>query len=210
MIKILIADDHPLIRNGLKQIISRENDIEVTCEASNAEEVFELIKNYKIDVLILDISMPGMSGFEVLDKIKQKLPELPVLMLSALSEELYASKTIKAGASGFINKESAPEELVKAVRKVFSGGLYVSDYLAEKLAIDFKYNILKPPQEYLSTREFQILRMIGSGKTVSEIANELCINVRTVSTYRSRILNKMNLKNNSEISNFCIKEGYIL
>lgn len=210
MIKILIADDHPLIRNGLKQIISRENDIEVTCEACNAEEVFELIKKYKIDVLILDISMPGMSGFEVLDKIKQKLPGLPVLMLSALSEELYASKTLKAGASGFINKESAPEELVKAVRKVFSGGLYVSDYLAEKLAVDFKYDISKPPQEYLSTREFQIMRMIGSGKTVSEIANELCINVRTVSTYRARILNKMNLKNNSEISNFCIKEGYIL
>jgi two-component system, NarL family, invasion response regulator UvrY len=210
MIKILIADDHPLIRNGLKQIISRENDIEVICEASNAEEVFELIKKFKIDVLILDISMPGMSGFEVLDKIKQKLPKLPVLMLSALSEELYASKTLKAGASGFINKESAPEELVKAVRKVFSGGLYVSDYLAEKLAVDFKYNISKPPQEYLSTREFQIMRMIGSGKTVSEIANELCINVRTVSTYRARILNKMNLKNNSEISNFCIKEGYIL
>jgi two-component system, NarL family, invasion response regulator UvrY len=209
MIKILIADDHPLIRNGLKQIISRENDIEVTCEASNAEEVFELIKKFKIDVLILDISMPGMSGFEVLDKIRQKLPKLPVLMLSALSEELYASKTLKAGASGFINKESAPEELVKAVRKVFSGGLYVSDYLAEKLASDFKYDISKPPQEYLSTREFQIMRLIGSGKTVSEIANELCINVRTVSTYRARILNKMNFKNNSEISNFCIKEGYI-
>jgi two-component system, NarL family, invasion response regulator UvrY len=210
MIKILIADDHPLIRNGLRQLISRETDMEVTCEASNAEEVFELTKKNKIDVLILDISMPGMSGFEVLDKIKQKLPKLPVLMLSALSEELYASKTLKAGASGFINKESAPEELVKAVRKVFSGGLYVSDYFAEKLASDFKYDISKPPQEYLSTREFQIMRMIGSGKTVSEIANELFINVRTVSTYRARILSKMNLKNNSEIINFCMKEGFLL
>jgi two-component system, NarL family, invasion response regulator UvrY len=210
MIKILIADDHPLIRNGLRQLISRETDMEVTSEASNAVEVFELLKKNKIDVLILDISMPGMSGFEVLDKIKQKLPKLPVLMLSALSEELYASKTLKAGASGFINKESAPEELVKAVRKVFSGGLYVSDFFAEKLASDFKYDISKPPQEYLSTREFQIMRMIGSGKTVSEIGNELFINVRTVSTYRTRILSKMNLKNNSEIVNFCMKEGFIL
>lgn len=210
MIKILIADDHPLIRNGLKQIISRENDIEVVHEASNAEEVFDLLKKNNIDVIILDISMPGMSGFEVLDKIKQILPKLPVLMLSALSEELYASKTIKAGASGFINKESAPEELVKAIRKVNSGGLYVSDYLAEKLANDFKYNISKPPEEYLSTREFQIMRMIGSGKAVSEIAEELCLNVRTISTYRARILTKMNLKNNSEITNYCIKEGFLL
>lgn len=210
MIKILIADDHPLIRNGLKQIISRESDIEVVCEAANSVEVFDLIKTNKIDVVILDISMPGMSGFEILDKLKQKLPKLPVLMLSALSEELYALKTLKAGASGFINKESAPEELVKAIRKVFSGGLFVSPYLAEKLASDFKDGIVKQPHEKLSKREFQIMCMIGSGKTVGEIANELFLNVRTISTYRARILNKMNLKNNSEITNFCMKEGFIL
>ena len=210
MIKILIADDHPLIRNGLKQIISREKDMEVTCEASNAEEVFELIKKNKIDILILDISMPGMSGFEVLDKIKQKFLKLPVLMLSALSEDLYALKTLKAGASGYINKESAPEELVKAVRKVVSGGLFVSDYLAEKLASDFKNGFFKQPHEKLSKREFQIMCLIGSGKTVSEIAKELFLNVRTVSTYRARILDKINLKNNSEITNYCMKEGFIL
>jgi two-component system, NarL family, invasion response regulator UvrY len=210
MIKILIADDHPLIRNGLKQIISRESDIEVVCEAANSVEVFDLINKNNIDVLILDISMPGMSGFEILDKLKRKLPKLPVLMLSALSEELYALKTLKAGASGFINKESAPEELVKAIRKVFSGGLFVSPYLAEKLASDFKDGIMKQPHEKLSKREFQIMCMIGSGKTVGEIANELFLNVRTISTYRARILNKMNLKNNSEITNFCMKEGFIL
>jgi len=208
MIRILIADDHPIVRNGLKQIISDEEDMKVVCEASNAKEVFELIKKFEIDVLILDISMPGMGGFEVLEKIKQKLPELPVLMLSALSEELYASKTLKAGASGFVNKESAPEELVKAVRKVFSGGLYVSAFLAEKLASDFKDDVSKPPQEYLSTREFQIMRMIGSGKTITEIAKILCISVKTISTYRSRILKKMNFKNNSELINFYVKEGY--
>ncbi len=208
MIRILIADDHPIVRNGLKQIICDEEDMKVICEASNGQEVFDEISKNEIDVLILDISMPGMGGFEILEKIKQKYPTLPVLMLSALSEELYASKTLKAGASGFINKESAPIELVKAVRKVFSGGLYVSAYLAEKLASDFKHDVSKPPQEYLSNREFQIMCMIGSGKTVTEIADMLCISVKTVSTYKARIFNKMNFKNNSELINFCIREGY--
>lgn len=208
MIRILIADDHPIVRNGLKQIICDEEDMKVICEASNGQEVFDEISKNEIDVLILDISMPGMGGFEILEKIKQKYPTLPVLMLSALSEELYASKTLKAGASGFINKESAPIELVKAVRKVFSGGLYVSAYLAEKLASDYKHDVSKPPQEYLSNREFQIMCMIGSGKTVTEIADMLCISVKTVSTYKARIFNKMNFKNNSELINFCIREGY--
>lgn len=208
MIRILIADDHPIVRNGLKQIICDEEDMKVICEASNGEEVFDEISRNEIDVLILDISMPGMGGFEILEKIKQKCPKLPVLMLSALSEELYASKTLKAGASGFINKESAPIELVKAVRKVFSGGLYVSAYLAEKLANDYRHDVSKPPQEYLSNREFQIMCMIGSGKTVTEIADMLCISVKTVSTYKARIFNKMNFKNNSELINFCIREGY--
>jgi two-component system, NarL family, invasion response regulator UvrY len=209
MIKILIADDHPIVRNGLKQIISDEYGMEVTCEASNSAEVFEALKKNKIDVLILDISMPGIGGFEILEKLKHQYPGLPVLMLSALSEELYASKSIKAGASGFFNKESAPEELVKAVRKIYSGGLYVSSFLAEKLAVDLKKDITKLPYEYLSTREFQIMCMIGSGKTVSEIANILFISVKTVSTYKSRIFKKMNFKNNSELINFCVKEGFV-
>lgn len=210
MIKILIADDHPLIRNGLKQLLSKQSDIEVTCEASNGKEIFDLLKKNTIDVVILDISMPGMSGIEVLDKVKQKYPSLPVLMLSALSEDLYALKTLKSGASGFINKEAAPEELVKAIRKVVMGGIYVSDFLGEKLAFDYKKGIAKQPHEKLSKREFQIMCLIGSGKTVSEIADELYLNVRTISTYRARILEKLNLKNNSEISNFCIKEGFTL
>jgi DNA-binding NarL/FixJ family response regulator len=209
MIRLLIADDHPIVRNGLKQIISDETDMEVTCEASNGEEVIKFVKKNIIDVVILDISMPGMGGLEILAWLKNNYPDLPVLMLSALSEELYASKTLKAGASGFINKESAPEELVKAVRKIFSGGLYVSSFLAEKLASDFKNDITKPSYEYLSNREFQIMCQIASGKTVSEIAKELFINVKTVSTYRTRILNKMSFKNNSEIANFCLREGFI-
>jgi len=208
MIKILIADDHPLIRNGLRQLISKQSDIEVACEASNSKEVFELMKKHEIDVVILDISMPGMSGIEILDIIKQKYPSVPVLMLSALSEELYALKTLKSGASGFINKESAPEELVKAIKKVVSGGVYVSDFLGEKLAVDFKKGIAKQPHENLSKREFQIMCLIGSGKAVSEIAKELFLNVRTISTYRARILEKLNLKNNSEITSYCVKEGF--
>lgn len=209
MIRILIADDHPIVRNGLKQIISDEADMEVVCEAINGQEVIEKIKNCNIDVIILDISMPGMGGLEILAWLKNNYSRMPVLMLSAMSEELYASKTLKAGASGFINKESAPEELVKAVRKVYSGGIYVSPYLAEKMAADFKYDIKKPAHEYLSGREFQIMCLIASGKTVTEIAKELFINVKTVSTYRTRILLKMNFKNNSELTNFCIKEGFV-
>jgi two-component system, NarL family, invasion response regulator UvrY len=209
MIKILIADDHPIVRNGLKQIISDENDMDVTCEASNSVEVFDSLKKNKIDVLILDISMPGVGGFEILERVRDNYPKLPVLMLSSLSEELYASKSLKAGASGFFNKESAPEELVKAVRKIYSGGLYVSSFLAEKLATDLKRDVTKAPHEYLSSREFQIMCMIGTGKAVSEIAKILCISVKTISTYKSRIFKKMNFKNNSELINFCVKEGFV-
>ncbi|MCE1164799.1 MAG: response regulator transcription factor [Bacteroidetes bacterium] len=209
MIRILIADDHPIVRNGLKQMISDEADMNVVCEASDAGEVFAGIEKNELDVLILDISMPGTGGFEILSRLRNNGSKTPVLMLSALSEDLYASKSLKAGASGFINKESAPEELVKAIRKVFSGGVYVSSHLAEKLAVDLKHDVDKPPYEYLSTREFQIMCMIASGKTVSEIAKELYINVKTVSTYRSRILEKMNFRNNSELTKFCIREGFV-
>ncbi len=209
MIRILIADDHPIVRNGLKQIISDEPDMLVVKDVSDAEGVFSCVQENELDVIILDISMPGTGGFEILSRLRSNNIKTPVLMLSALSEELYASKSLKAGASGFINKESAPEELVKAIRKVFSGGVYVSSYLAEKLAVNLKHDIEKPSHEYLSTREFQIMCMIASGKTVSEIAKELFINVKTVSTYRSRILAKMDFKNNSELTNFCIREGFV-
>lgn len=208
MIRILIVDDHPIVRKGLSLIISDESDMKVTCEASNAKETFDFLKNNEIDVLILDISLPGMDGFEILDKLKQKYPGLPVLMLSALSEDLFATKSIKFGASGFLNKESATEELVQAVRKVYSGGIYVSSHLAEKLAFDLKNDSQKLPQDFLSKREFQIMRMIGSGKTITEISEILNLSVKTISTYRTRILDKMNFKNNSELIIFCIKEGY--
>lgn len=208
MIKILIVDDHPIVRKGLSLILSDESDMKVICEASNSKETFDFLKKNEIDVLILDITLHGISGFEILDKLKQKYPGLPVLMLSALSEDLYATKSIKLGASGFVNKESATEELVIAVRKVYSGGVYVSSHLAEKLAINLKNDFQKPPQDYLSNREFQVMRLIGSGKTITEISDILNLSVKTVSTYRTRILNKMNFNNNSELIKFCIKEGY--
>ncbi len=209
MINILIADDHPIVRTGLRMTITEQSDMKVVCEASNGFEVLELLKKNNVDVVTLDISMPGLSGLEVLVQIRNLYPSLPVLILSVLSEEVYASKTLKAGANGFIHKETIPEELVKAIRKVAGGGIYVSSIMAEKFAGDVKNNTIKVLHENLSFREFQIMCLIAAGKTVTEIANALCISVKTVSTYRSRILEKMDMKNNSELTNYCIKEGLI-
>jgi two-component system, NarL family, invasion response regulator UvrY len=209
MINILIADDHPIVRTGLKMTITEQHDMSVICEASNGFEALEMLKKNTVDVVILDISMPGLSGLEALVQIRNLYPMLPVLILSVLSEEVYAAKTLRAGANGFIHKETIPEELVKAIRKVASGGLYVSSVLAERFAGDVKNPVLKILHENLSFREFQIMCLIASGKTVTQIAEPLCISVKTVSTYRSRILEKMDMKNNSELTNYCIKEGLI-
>jgi DNA-binding NarL/FixJ family response regulator len=209
MINILIADDHPIVRTGLKLTITDQPDMKVICEASNGFEVLELLKKNKVDVVILDISMPGLSGLEALVQVRTLYPTLPVLILSVLSEEVYAVKTLKAGANGFIHKETIPEELVKAIRKVAAGGLYISTIMAEKFAGDVKNPVLKVLHENLSFREFQIMCLISSGKTVTEIADTLCISVKTVSTYRSRILEKMDMRNNAELTNYCIKEGLV-
>lgn len=209
MIHIIVCDDHPIVRSGLKRMLDDEPDMQVDFETSNAIELFEALKKYPIDILVLDISMPGISGFEALSKIKSLYPNIKVLMLSALSEDLYALKTIKAGASGFLNKESSPEELVKAVRKIIAGGIYVSEIFVDKLAFDFKNNYKKLPHERLSEREFQIFSLIGAGKRVGEIADKLFISAKTVSTYRSRILEKMEFKHNSDIIKYCIKEGIV-
>ena len=207
MIKILIADDHPIVRNGLKKIISDESDMEVTGEAADAKQVFEIVHKNNLDVVVLDVSMPGLSGFDILAQLKNVYPSLTILMLSALSEDIYAKMALKSGASGFINKESASEELVKAIRKVYSGGLYVSQFIAEKFANEFKNNSLSQPHEMLSNREMQVMRLIASGKQVSEIAKILFLSVKTVSTYRARVLEKMNIKNNAELTNYCFKMG---
>jgi two-component system, NarL family, invasion response regulator UvrY len=209
MIKILIADDHPIVRKGMINIISDEPDMKVVCEASNGTQVLDLIKTNELDFVILDISMPGKSGLEVLDMLKNIRPDLPILMLSALSEEIYASKSLKAGASGFINKETAPEELITAIRKIVAGGHYISNALTERVALDFKGDLSKAPHARLSSREFQILCLIGSGKSVTDIGKTLFLNVKTVSTYRTRILKKMNMQNNAELIRYCLNEGII-
>ncbi len=209
MINILIADDHPIVRTGLKFTIADQSDMKVICEASNGIEVLDLLKKNTVDVVILDISMPGLSGLEALVQIRNLYPSLPVLIMSVLSEDVYAAKTFRAGANGFLHKETITEELVKAIRKVACGGLYVSSTLAEKFAGDVKNPVIKILHENLSFREFQIMCLIASGKTVTEIGAALCISVKTVSTYRSRILEKMDMKNNSELTNYCIKEGLV-
>jgi DNA-binding NarL/FixJ family response regulator len=209
MINILIADDHPIVRTGLRLTIAGQSDMKVVCEASNGLEVMKLLKKNTVEVVILDLSMPGLSGLEVLLRITNLYPSIAVLILSVLSEEACAVKTLRAGAKGFVHKETIPEELIKAVRKVANGGFFVSSILADKIAKGFKNPIIKALHETLSFREFQIMCLISSGNTVTEIANNLCISVKTVSTYRSRILVKMDMNNNSELISYCIKEGLV-
>ncbi len=209
MIQIVICDDHPIVRNGLKNLINDELDMTVVAEANNVVEMFDLFKCIEFDLLILDISMPGVSGFEALYKIKIRYPLVKVLILSALSEDAYALKSLKAGASGFLNKESSPEELVKAVRKIQTGGNYLSPITVDKLAFNFKIDRRKLPHERLSEREFQILTLTGKGHKASEIADTLSLSVKTVSTYRTRLLGKMEFKCNSDIILYCINEHLI-
>jgi len=209
MIKIMIVDDHPIVRSGLKNIISDESDMQIVCEASSGKQVEKLVRENDLDIIILDISLPDISGFEILTRLRNLFPDIPVLILSIMSEDLYASKTLKAGASGFINKESAPEELIIAIRKIISGSHYTSPLFAEKIALDVKGKLLKAPHDRLSSREFQVLIFIASGKPLSEIANNLSLNIKTVSTYRTRILEKMNVKSNADLVKYCINQGLL-
>lgn len=210
MINILIADDHAIVREGLKQIVAEEPDIKVNGEAANANQVFELLKVKEINIIILDINMPGKSGLEALKDLRQEYPKIPVLILSMYTEEQYGLRAIKAGASGFLKKVSAPEELVKAIRKIVSGGKYINPELAEKLADCIEDNKKLYPHENLSDREYQIMCEIGSGKTAENIADELSISIHTVYSYRNRILEKMNLKSNVELTQYVIKNKLIV
>jgi len=209
MIKILIADDHPVVRKGLREIIDETSDMEVADEASNGQEVLAKVFKKDFDVVLLDISMPGRSGLDILKELKSQLPKLAVLVLSIHPEEQYAVQVLKAGASGYLTKKSAPEELVTALRKVSAGGKYVSPSLAEKLASALETGIEKPPHETLSAREYEVMRKIALGKTVTEIARELFLSPKTISTYRSRILEKIGIKNNSELIRYAIKNRLV-
>jgi two-component system invasion response regulator UvrY len=208
MIKVIIVDDHPVVRRGLKQIIEDEPDMQVVGEATNAGECFSLVRRMECSLVLLDITLPDRSGFDVLIQLKYERPGLPVLILSAHSEDQYAVRFIKAGASGYLMKEGAPEELVKAIRKVNAGGKYVSASLAEKL-VSHLDALDKPPHENLSDREFQILRLIAQGKSLKDIADELCISEKTVSTYRSRIMEKMKMSTNSDLTRYALDHHLI-
>ena len=209
MIEILIADDHAIVREGLKQIVAETADIVVADEATSGHEVLEKVWKNEYDVVILDISMPGRGGVDILKQLRGQKPHLPILILSMHPEEQYAVRVLKAGAAGYLTKESAPDELLTAIRRVSSGRKYVSPSLAEQLAFDLESDAEKPRHETLSDREYQVMCMIASGKRVQEIAEQLCLSVKTISTYRSRIMEKMKMKNNAEVMHYAIKHGLV-
>ena len=209
MIKVLIADDHAVVRQGLKQILAETSDMVAGGEATNTQEVIDKVRRENWDVLVLDITMPGRGGLDIIKELKHEKPRLPILILSMHSEDQFAVRALKAGASGYMSKESAPELLVKAIRKVYSGGKYISASLAEKLAFDLGTDSERPPHEKLSDREFQVMCMIASGKTVKEIADRLSLSVKTISTYRARILEKMKMKTNAELTHYAIRNQLV-
>ncbi len=207
ILRVLIGDDHAVVRRGLKTILEEAPDIRVEGEAADAHEAVDKARKQPWDLVILDMSMPGKGGLEVLKEIKAEKPRLPVLMLSVHPEDQYAVRALKAGASGYLTKEMAPEQLVQAVRRVASGRKYVSASLAEKLAYDLESPTDRLPHELLSDREYQVLCLIASGKTATEISRQLALSVKTVSTYRRRLLDKMRLKNNAELTRYAISHG---
>ncbi len=207
--RILITDDHAVVRQGLKQILAEEFKRAEFGEASNVQEAIDKVWKEPWDVVVLDITMPGRSGLEVLKEIKKSKPKLPVLMLSMHPEDQFAVRLLKIGASGYMTKESAPQELVGAVKKVVAGGRYVSPSLAEKMASYLAIDVQTPPHERLSDREFLVMRLIASGKTPTAIAKELGLSVKTISTYRTRILEKMSMANNAELTHYAVQNNLL-
>jgi DNA-binding NarL/FixJ family response regulator len=207
--RILITEDHAVVRQGLKLILADHFKKAVFGEARNATEALASVWKDKWDVVVLDITLPGRSGLEVLKEIKRSRPKLPVLILSMHPEDQFAVRLLKAGAAGYLTKESAGVELVSAIKKVVAGGRYISPFLAERIASYLTIDVQKAPHERLSDREFVILRMIASGKPVSQIARELSLSVATVSTYRARILGKMDMKNNAEVTHYALQKELV-
>lgn len=205
--QVLIADDHAIFRAGLKQIIAMRADMVVADEAADGFEALKKIREKNFDIVVIDITMPGRNGLEILADIKAIKPKLPVLVLSMHPEEQYALRALRTGAAGYVTKGSAPEELLEALEKISLGKKYVSPSLAEALVSSLEDD--QPPHSKLSNREYQVLRMIGSGKTVGKIATELSLSVKTVSTYRTMILRKMNLNNNAEITRYAIENNLV-
>lgn len=209
MKKILLVDDHEVLRDGVKRIFDKQPGTATFGEASTIQDVLRLVREQDWDVVVLDISLGDRSGLEVLKELKQIRPRLPVLILSMHSEEQFARRALKAGASGYITKDSPRAELVAAVNKVMSGGRYISPAVAEKLIFDLQLGTDRPRHEALSDREFEVLRLIASGKTVSEIASMLSLSDSTISTYRARILEKMRMKTNAELTHYAIHKSLV-
>jgi DNA-binding NarL/FixJ family response regulator len=210
MIKVLVADDHTLVRKGLKQILLETKDIKVVDEAKDGKETINKVSKKDYDLVLLDISLPGRSGIDVLKQLKCSKPSLPVLILSMHPEEQYAVRSLRAGAAGYLTKESAPDELIDAIRKVAGGGKYITASLAEKLAGEICPDAEKNLHETLSDREYQVMCMIASGKSVREIAEILNLSVKTIGTHRARILKKMHMENSAQLTHYAIKQGLVV
>jgi DNA-binding NarL/FixJ family response regulator len=209
MIRVLIADDHAVVREGLKRIVADNADMTVAGEAATGHEVLDFARRHECDLVLLDLAMPGKDGLDTLGELKALRPRLPVLVLSVYPEEQYAVRLLRAGAAGYLTKESAPEELVAAIRRVSRGGRYVSAALAEQLALLLGSASDRPPHEALSDREYRVMLLLASGRTVSEVADSLCLSVKTISTYRSRALHKMHMRNNAEFAFYAVKHGLL-
>ncbi|MFN6963600.1 MAG: response regulator [Pyrinomonadaceae bacterium] len=207
MIKVLIADDHTIVRHGLKQILDSDNDIHVAGEAQNGNEVLGFVRDNRVDVVVMDITMPGRNGLETLKELRRGWPDVPVVILSMHPQDQYAVRVLRAGASGYVTKESAPDELVAAIKRAHNGQKYISPDVAELLAFHIQKGNSDDPHKQLSDREFEVFVMIGHGKSLTEIAEELFISVKTVSTYRARILEKTGLPNNAAITKYCMQHG---
>jgi len=209
MIKVLIADDHAIVREGLKQILSDIPDMKVFGEAGSGDEALQLIRNERWHIMLLDIAMPGKNVLELIKLAKHQSPHLPILILSMYPEDQYAVRMLRAGADGYLTKESAPEQLVAAIRKVAKGGKYISATMTDKLIEELNPNQEKSPHTTLSDREFQVFRGICSGKSITDLAQQMTLSVKTISTYRTRLMKKMNMSKNAEIIHYAFKNDLL-
>lgn len=206
---VILADDHTIVRHSLRQLLEREPNINVVGEASNGNEVFDLVRNNKVDVVVLDITMPGRNGLEALKELKRQYPKIAVLMLSMHPSDQYAVRVLRAGAAGYLTKESAPDELVAAIYKAYKGEKYISPEIAEILADFIQHKTPDEPHKQLSDREFEVLCLIGTGKGLSQIAAKMNLSVKTISTYRTRIIEKTGLANNAEMTRYTIERNLV-
>ena len=208
-IKVLVADDHEIVRQGLKTIISEHSDLSIAGEAENGNQVLKIVKKTKVDVVLLDFDMPEKNGLDTLIELKALYPKLPVMILSIFPEDHYGTRLLKAGASGYLQKSSATDQLIDAIRKVFNGGKYISSALTDRLVTNLNRDHERPLHESLTDREFQVFCLLATGKKLKEIADELCLSINTISTYRSRILQKMDMSSNADVIRYAIKNKLV-